>query len=139
MRFMKFASIRLVTRDVDRLVAFYAMLTGTPGTRLADDFAEVRLDGAVLAIASERSIVQFNVGAATAAANRSAIVELQVDDVDAVQARLTQQRQQHAEPIDWVMAPVNQPWGNRSMLLRDPDGNLINVFARGPAAKRPPR
>jgi len=23
----------------------------------------------------------------------------------------------------------NQPWGNRSMLFRDPDGNLINFFA----------
>jgi uncharacterized glyoxalase superfamily protein PhnB len=29
----------------------------------------------------------------------------------------------------FVMEPTTQPWGNRSMLFRDPDGNLINVFA----------
>ena len=22
------------------------------------------------------------------------------------------------------------PWGNRSLLLRDPDGNLVNIFSR---------
>jgi hypothetical protein len=26
------------------------------------------------------------------------------------------------------LATANQPWGNRSMLFRDPDGNLINFF-----------
>ncbi len=25
--------------------------------------------------------------------------------------------------------PTDQPWGNRSMLFRDPDGNLINFYA----------
>jgi hypothetical protein len=30
-----------------------------------------------------------------------------------------------------VMEPTNQPSGNRSMLLRDPDGNLTNIFSRG--------
>ena len=28
------------------------------------------------------------------------------------------------------------PWGNRSLLLRDPDGNLVNLFSPAtPAAK----
>jgi catechol 2,3-dioxygenase-like lactoylglutathione lyase family enzyme len=26
------------------------------------------------------------------------------------------------------LEPTNQPWGNRSMLFRDPDGNLINFY-----------
>ncbi|GMA26544.1 hypothetical protein GCM10025864_43030 [Luteimicrobium album] len=25
--------------------------------------------------------------------------------------------------------PRDMPWGNRSLLLRDPDGNLVNLFA----------
>ena len=86
---MKLASIRLVTNDVDSLVSFYTMLTGAPAARLAEDFAEIRSDGAIVAIGSERSIKQFNVGAATAAANRSAILEFEVDDVDGVRARLS--------------------------------------------------
>ncbi|EGL18171.1 hypothetical protein HMPREF9413_5993 [Paenibacillus sp. HGF7] len=26
------------------------------------------------------------------------------------------------------MEPTTMPWGNRSMLFRDPDGNLLNLF-----------
>jgi uncharacterized glyoxalase superfamily protein PhnB len=121
---MKLASIRLVTNNVDSLVSFYTMLTGALAARLAEDFAEIRSEGAIVAIGSERSIKQFNVGAAVAAANRSAILEFEVDDVDGVRARLGD------ASVDYVMAPTNQPWGNRSMLLRDPDGNLINIFSR---------
>ena len=121
---MKLASIRLVTNNVDSLVSFYTMLTGAAAARLAEDFAEIRTEGAIVAIGSERSIKQFNVGAATAAANRSVILEFEVDDVDGVRARLGD------ASIDYVMAPTNQPWGNRSMLLRDADGNLINIFSR---------
>jgi uncharacterized glyoxalase superfamily protein PhnB len=121
---MKLASVRLVTHNLDSLVSFYTMLTGAAAARLAEDFAEIRLEGAIVAIGTERSIKQFNAGAATAAANRSAILEFEVDDVDGVRARLS------AAPVDYVMAPTNQPWGNRSMLLRDPDGNLINIFSR---------
>ena len=121
---MNLASIRLVTKDLDSLVAFYTMLTGAAAARLAPDFAEIRLEGAIVAISTERAVQQFNVGAATAAANRSAILEFQVSDVDAVRTRLTD------APINYVMQPTDQPWGNRSMLLRDPDGNLINIFAR---------
>jgi len=121
---MKIASIRLVTADLDRLVSFYTLLTGAAAARLAADFAEIRLEGAIVAISTERAIQQFNVGAATAAANRSAIIEFLVDDVDAVRTRLSD------APVEYVMKPTDQPWGNRSMLLRDPAGNLINIFAR---------
>lgn len=30
---------------------------------------------------------------------------------------------------EWVLTPTTMPWGNRSMLFRDPDGNLVNLFA----------
>lgn len=50
------------------------------------------------------------------------ILEFEVEDVDAEQMRL--------KPLvaEWVLEPTTQPWGNRSMLFRDPDGNLINVY-----------
>jgi uncharacterized glyoxalase superfamily protein PhnB len=121
---MKFASVRLVTLDLERLIAFYEALTRVAATRLAPEFAEVRLDGAVLALATENTVKLFNRGAASAAANRSAILELEVDDVDGVHARLANAK------IDWVMEPTTMPWGNRSLLLRDPDGTLVNVFSR---------
>lgn len=123
---MQFASVRLVTADaasVDTLVSFYTRLTGVTATRPAPDFAELRCGGLVLAISSERMVRQFNAGAARAAANQSAILEFEVDDVDAVHQRL-------AGAADIAMPPSTMPWGNRSMLLRDPDGNVVNVFSR---------
>jgi len=120
---MKFASVRLVTNDFEALVSFYALLSGTEPARLADGFAEVRLDGATLAITAERLVQLFNAGAATAAANRSAILEFEVTDVDAVLARMD-------DAAEVVMPPTVMPWGNRSLLIRDPDGSLVNVFSR---------
>jgi uncharacterized glyoxalase superfamily protein PhnB len=32
--------------------------------------------------------------------------------------------------VAWVMLPTTQPWGNRSMIFRDPGGNLVSVFSR---------
>lgn len=120
---MKFASVRIATQKFEALVAFYARLSGSEPVRLAPEFAELRLPGgAVLAISAESLIRQFNHGAAVAAQNRSAILEFEVDDVDTVRAALAD--------VELVMAPTVMPWGNRAMLLRDPDGNLVNVFSR---------
>ena len=120
---MKFASVRLVTQQFEAIVAFYARLSGTEATRLADGFAEIRLEGATLAISEEHLVQRFNAGAATAASNRSAILEFEVADVEGTLARM-------AEAAEVVMRPTTMPWGNRSLLLRDPDGSLVNVFSR---------
>lgn len=121
---MKFASVRVVTRDIDELVEFYQRLSGIEAVRPADGFAEMRFEGATLAISSEHLIELFNVGAATAAANQSAILEFEVEDVDAVFERM------NAYGANIVMPTTSMPWGNRSLLLRDPDGNLVNIFSR---------
>ncbi len=122
---MHLASIRIITADVDRLVAFYEAVTGLTATRYTPDFAEFRTPGATLAIGSTRTLALFGGDAvAEAAANRSAIIEFRVADVDAEHARL-------APGIGpaLVQPPTTMPWGNRSLLLRDPDGTLVNLFA----------
>jgi len=119
---MNLISVRLITDDVDRLVDFYSRLTGASVDRPVADFAELRTPNGTLAIGSSRTVALFGPGSAEPAANRSAIVELITDDVDAV----------HAEVRGWavvVQEPRTMPWGNRSLLLRDPDGTLVNVFA----------
>lgn len=121
---MKFASVRVVTQHIEGLVEFYQKLSGLEAARPADGFAEIQFEGAVLAISSEHLIKLFNAGAATAAANRSAILEFEVEDVDAVFERM------NALGTDVAMPATLMPWGNRSLLLRDPDGNLVNLFSR---------
>ena len=122
---MDLASTRIITADVDRLVTFYETVTGLTATRHTADFAELRTRGATLAIGSTRTLALFGGGAvAEAAANRSAIIEFRVGDVDAEHARLAP-----AVGPALLQPPTTMPWGNRSLLLRDPDGTLVNLFA----------
>ncbi|WP_348271639.1 VOC family protein [Methylobacterium sp. Leaf111] len=118
------ASTRIITAEVNRLVVFYEMVTGLTATRYTPDFAKIRTPGATLAIGGTRKVALFGGDAvAEAAANRSSIIEFRVGDVDAEHARL-------ASGIEVeVVQPPTMPWGNRSLLLRDPDGTLGNLFA----------
>ncbi|MGF6958923.1 VOC family protein [Paraburkholderia youngii] len=124
---MKFASVRVGTPDLERLVEFYQRLSGIEAIRLADGFAAMRFEGSTLAISSEHLTKLFNAGAATAAADQSAILEFEVEDVDAVFERM------NASGTNIVMPTTLMAWGNRSLLLRDPDGNLVNIFS-GPGS-----
>jgi predicted enzyme related to lactoylglutathione lyase len=117
-----FASIRIITDDLDRLVDFYEQVTGASAERPAPVFAELVLPSATLAIGDSQTVGLFGAGSARAADNHTVIIEFQVDDVDAEYQRLT--------PLvdDWVQEPTTMPWGNRSILFRDPDNNLVNLY-----------
>ncbi|OWA35790.1 glyoxalase [Saccharibacillus sp. O16] len=119
---MKFASVRIITDDVDRLVEFYEKVTGTTAERPAPVFAEIVLPSGTLAIGHSQTAQLFGADSVVAASNRTVIIELCVDDIEAEYKRLGTWVEQ------WVQEPTTMPWGNRSMLLRDPDGNLINLF-----------
>ncbi|GHH59855.1 glyoxalase [Kitasatospora indigofera] len=119
---MDFVSIRVITADVTRLVTFYEKATGVPASWATEDFAELRTPGATLAVAGTRTVPLFAPGSARPAENHSVILEFLVDDVDEVYGNLA------GFVTDFVTAPTTMPWGNRSLLLRDPDGNLVNFF-----------
>ena len=119
---MKLSSVRIVTDDVAALAAFYETVTGISPVGFAD-YMELQTPAATLAICSQRSVQAADAGALTAAANRTAVLEFQVEDVDTERSRM------ESVVIDWVLQPTDQQWGNRSMLFRDPDGNLINVYS----------
>jgi predicted enzyme related to lactoylglutathione lyase len=119
---MDFLSIRIITDDVERLAGFYEKVTGLAASRLGEDFAELSTGHATLAIGSTRSVPVFAPGAARPAANHSVIIEFLVDDVDLVYRNL------RGFVDDVVTEPKTMPWGNRSLLFRDPDGNLVNFF-----------
>lgn len=125
---MNFVSIRIITGDVARLVDFYERATGVPASWATEDFAELRTDSGTLAIASTRTVALFAPDLAHPADNRSVIIEFLVDDVDHVHRNLTE-----IVP-DFVQEPTTMPWGNRSLLFRDPDGNLVNFFTPVTAA-----
>jgi catechol 2,3-dioxygenase-like lactoylglutathione lyase family enzyme len=118
---MDLASVRIITDDLDAMVEFYEKVTGISADRVAPVFAELRYPSSTLALGHTKTAELFN-NAAQPARNQTVIVEFAVDDVDAEYRRL--------KPLvtEWVQEPTLMPWGNRSILFRDPDGNLVNLF-----------
>lgn len=121
---MNLVSTRIITSDVQQLVQFYEQITGLTAIHYTEDFAKLVTPTAALAIGSTRTL-QFFGGdtVAQAAQNRSVIVEFQFDNVDDVYEKI----ELFIEPY-LVHQPKTMPWGNRSLLFRDPDGNLVNFF-----------
>jgi len=66
-------------------------------------------------------VALFN-NAARPARNETAIIEWVVDDVKSEYERLS------SIVSEWEQQPALMAWGNRSILFRDPDGNLVNLF-----------
>jgi catechol 2,3-dioxygenase-like lactoylglutathione lyase family enzyme len=119
---MKLSYTRIAAKDVPALVRFYQAVTEIAPDVKSEDYVEFRTAGGTLAITSQRAVDLYGAGATRPGENRSAIIEFEVGDVDAERARLRE-----LAPA-CVLEPTLQPWGNRSMLFRDPDGNLINFF-----------
>ena|SRR5690348_7472942 len=113
----------IVTADVPRLARFYEELFGEAPAG-SEEYVVFRTLGLELAICSKGASDIYMRDAALPGENRSIILDFEVSDVDAEHRRLS--------PVitRFVLEPITLPWGNRSMLFRDPDGNLINFFSQ---------
>ena len=122
-KIMDLASVRIITDDIKQLVPFFEHITALKAVWYTEDFAELVIGSTKLAVGSTRTLNFFGEGVAVPASNKSLIIEFRVDNVDEVYERIK-------DSIDGklVQQPTNMPWGNRSLLFRDPDGNLINFF-----------
>jgi uncharacterized glyoxalase superfamily protein PhnB len=118
---MKFASTRLIARDIKALVGFYEKLTGQKAEWPAPVFAEIVTPAATLAFGAAETVALFKEGSAEPASNRTAIVEFQVEDVEAEFARLK-------DDVEVVCEPKMMPWGNRAAQFRDPEGTLVLMY-----------
>ncbi|MET3538932.1 VOC family protein [Chryseobacterium limigenitum] len=121
---MNVVSIRIITADVESLVKFYEQITGITAIQYTPDFAELKTSTATIAIGSTKTLQFFGgENIAQPAENRSAIIEFLVEDVDREFDRL-----RDFQSYQIVQEPTVMPWGNKSLLFRDPDGNLVNFF-----------
>lgn len=119
---MKLTQSRIVSNNVAALARFYEELIGVIPDG-GDEYVEFEITGGGgLAICSKRSVDLFGAGAAVAGVNQSVILDFEVEDVDQERLRLQDIVK------EFVLEPTNQPWGTRSMIFRDPEGNLINFY-----------
>ena len=122
---MRLVQSRIVTDDVGGLAAFYASLLGV-SVPLNEYYVEVPAGPVTVGFSKRRFTEYREDGGGHAAAQRrdEVILDFEVADVDAEYERIA------GLGVTVVMPPKTQPWGSRSMIFRDPGGNLVNVFSR---------
>lgn len=111
----------MIAVDIRAMVAFYEWLTGQTAAWLAPQFAEIVTPAATLAIGGAETVAVFAEGSAEPGANRTAILEFMVEDVDAAFDRLKGR-------AEVVHEPKLMPWGNRTFQVRDPEGSAVSLF-----------
>lgn len=119
---MNFTSVRIITSDIRRLVDFFETVTALHAKWYTEEFAELVTRNGTLALGSVRTMGLFGDGLIEPGVNKNSIIEFHVDNVDEAYERI----KNFVDNI--VQQPTTMPWGNRSLLFRDPDGNLVNFF-----------
>jgi predicted enzyme related to lactoylglutathione lyase len=120
---MRLVQSRIVTDDVEGLAAFYARLLGA-SVALNEYYVEVPA-GAVTVGFSKRRFTEYREDCPAGPGRcDEVILDFEVGDVDAEYERIA------GLGAVVVTPPTTQPWGSRSMIFRDPGGNLVNVFSR---------
>jgi len=123
---VKLSQVRLLVDDVAACFGFYRDVLGLETTfgDAAHGYASFRAGDGTIAIFDRR---EQNETSELRGAGDSALVVLEVENADAEVERL----RAHV-----VADPVDRPeWGGRVAYLRDPDGNLIELFQTIPMSE----
>jgi catechol 2,3-dioxygenase-like lactoylglutathione lyase family enzyme len=119
----RFHGICLITPEIARLRRFYCDVLQVDAEG-DEQFAAVTTVGATLTLYTEQGMEQLAPQSMQDAGHGGCTLEVEVADVDAEYARLL------TLGIPIVKPPMTHPWGMRSVWFRDPDGNLIDFFAK---------
>ncbi|SCG53022.1 VOC family protein [Micromonospora humi] len=122
------ALVNLYTTDIEAGIRFYRDLLGftetfrTP-TEGTPEHVELRLGGFTVGLGTVEAARRAHGVSAEPGRPAMALV-VWTHDVDAAFARLT------ATGVPAVQAPHDSGNGNRTALLRDPDGNLVEIVSK---------
>ena len=120
--------VNLYTRDIEAGIQFYEGLLGfketfrTPKTG-TPEHVEFALDGFGLGLGTVEAAKQRH-GVDASPGSPALVVVVWTDDLDTAFAQLTSA----GAPV--VQPPHDTTNNNRSALLRDPDGNLVEIVAK---------
>jgi lactoylglutathione lyase len=120
--------VNLYTRDIEAGLHFYRDLLGfteTFRTPLAGvpSHVELRLDGFMIGLGSVEAAREVH-GVEAAPGSPAMVIVLWADDVDAAYRDLV------AAGVPAIQQPHDTGNNNRNALLRDPDGNLVEIVAK---------
>ena len=118
----------LYTNDIEAGLRFYRDLLGFTETfRTPRDgppeHVELKLDGFMIGLGTAEAARRVH-GVEAAPGSPAMVLVLWTDDADAAYQRLT------AAGVPAVQPPHDTGNSNRNALLRDPDGNLVEIVAK---------
>ena len=114
----------LVVDDLERSLAFYVGQLGLHLGHRAGPYAQLHTGRSRVAL-YERGALAASLEQALRPPDSAApgfVLGFKVEDVDAAWQELL------AAGVEGVVAPREQPWGQRSAHLRDPDGHLLELI-----------
>ncbi|MGJ4958904.1 VOC family protein [Bradyrhizobium sp. HKCCYLRH2015] len=113
----------ILVRDSTAMRGFYENVLGFPIAReLSQGWIEYRIGANTLALAQPKRLASDQLTPRGAASLQLAF-KAGRNDVDRCAAELTSKGVALMEP------PTDQPFGHRTLFFRDPDGNLLEVYA----------
>jgi lactoylglutathione lyase len=130
---MKFICVRLLVKDFPATFKFWRDLGKLPVSYSdeATGYAYFDMGTAGLELFSRAAFASAIGEAALAPLGREAVLDFEVDDVDATYADLV------ARGATPVAAPQDRPaWGARTANLADPDGHHFEIYTKLPANKQ---
>jgi lactoylglutathione lyase len=122
------ALITILTDDVPRLTAFYRDVMGFAVRQDLGVYVEFHHAGVRFAVCARSILHEASGHASYTEAHRGQAFELafpcgEPAEVDRVYAEIVVQG---ATPVH---APADMPWGQRTAMFADPDGNIHELFA----------
>ncbi len=115
----------IITPQFAKMKEFYARLLQIEPKKFTEDYVEFQIPGAIISLYEEASWAQTVPEAVPQPGTGGMMLELQVANADREFERL----HSLGLKMDIILPPTTFPWGNRSIYLRDPDGNLLNVYS----------
>jgi len=113
----------ILVRDMGAMRDFYERILGFPLAReLAPNWIEYRVGANVLTLARP-SRLSGDAQAPPGSASLQLAFKVAVADVDRCAAELVR------HGIALVEPPTDQAFGHRTLFFRDPDGNLLEIYA----------
>lgn len=123
---LKLNAIGLFVNDMGTMVSFYRDVMGMKTDWAGDANAELYSDDVRLIMFSRKNFEEMTSGSYTYPTGLNGTVELAFDVANFAEVDTEYVRTVKAGATP-VFPPTDEPWGQRTSYVADPDGNLIEI------------